>query len=48
LEANIADTPVVADVAFGERASAVALLCNKSYEQNRAIGWDPKTLTVKS
>lgn len=43
-----ADTPLVADVAFGVRASVVALLCNKSYEQDKAIGWIPKTLTVKS
>lgn len=41
------DTPIAADVAFGVRASAVALLCNKSYEQNKAIGWNSKTLKVK-
>lgn len=41
------NTPLVADVEFGVRASSVALLCNKSYEEKKAINWNPKTLKTK-
>lgn len=42
-----ADTPLIPDVEFGVRASAVALLCNRSCQEKNAINWNPKTLKVK-
>jgi hypothetical protein len=38
--------PVYEDAVFGFRAAAPALLCNDSYRQNRAIGWDPEAMKV--
>lgn len=38
--------PVYEDATFGFRAAAPALLCNDSYRQARAIGWDPVAMKV--
>jgi predicted dehydrogenase len=39
--------PVVEDAVFGLRAAGPALLSNVSYFDQRAILWDPQTMTVK-
>jgi len=39
---------VVEDPEFGFRAAAPALLCNDSYNQNKAIRWDPVKMKVQS
>jgi len=39
---------VVEDPEFGFRAAAPALLCNDSYNQNKAIRWDPLKMKVVS
>ncbi len=40
--------PVYEDAVFGLRAAAPALLCNDSYRQGKAIGWDPVAMKVVS
>ncbi len=35
--------PVVEDGTFGLRAAAPTLLCNQSYDEGHAVGWDPET-----
>jgi predicted dehydrogenase len=40
--------PVYEDAVFGFRAAAPALLCNDSYRQGRALGWDPVAMKVVS
>jgi hypothetical protein len=38
--------PVVEDGTFGLRAAAPTLLCNRSYDEGRALGWNPETCEV--
>jgi len=40
--------PVVEDAAFGLRAAAPTLLCNRSYDEKRVIGWNAETFEVTS
>jgi predicted dehydrogenase len=40
--------PVYEDAVFGFRAAAPALLCNDSYRQGKALGWDPVRMTAVS
>jgi predicted dehydrogenase len=40
--------PVYEDAVFGFRAAAPALLCNDSYRQGKALGWDPVEMKVVS
>ncbi|MCX6620238.1 MAG: Gfo/Idh/MocA family oxidoreductase [Acidobacteria bacterium] len=40
-------TPVVEDAVFGFRAAGPALLSNVSYFEQRAVAWDPVTMTLK-
>ncbi|KAF5033789.1 MAG: Gfo/Idh/MocA family oxidoreductase [Petrimonas sp.] len=42
------DTPLTADVFFGVRSSAPALLSNESSQRNQALYWDAEKLNVKS
>lgn len=39
--------PVVEDSTFGLRAAGPALLSLTSYYEQRAIGWDPQSMTIK-
>ena len=38
---EVAENPL-----FGYRAAAPALLCNRSYFENKIIQWDPESLKV--
>jgi hypothetical protein len=38
--------PIIADVSFGVRSSAPALLCYESYVREEAIRWDSDRLTL--
>ncbi|HWP43718.1 MAG TPA: Gfo/Idh/MocA family oxidoreductase [Blastocatellia bacterium] len=40
--------PVVEDGVFGFRAAGPALLCNRSYFDNRVYGWDPEAMKIVS
>lgn len=39
--------PVIEDVAFGLRAAAPALACNKSYFEKKIIHWDPENMKLR-
>jgi len=39
---------VVEDAAFGHRAAAAALLCNRSYRDGQTYQWDPEEMTMSS
>ena len=41
------NTPLTADVLFGVRASAPALLSNESCQRNQAVYWDAEKLTIQ-
>jgi hypothetical protein len=38
--------PVVEDPVFGFRAAGAALLANVSYEESRAVKWDPQHMRI--
>ncbi|HEV7621688.1 MAG TPA: Gfo/Idh/MocA family oxidoreductase [Flavisolibacter sp.] len=40
--------PVIEDAAFGFRAAAPALACNKSYFEKKIINWDPVKMQIKN
>lgn len=47
-EAMRSDGSVVEDAVFGYRAAAAALLCNRSYRDERRYKWDPDAMEVAS
>ncbi len=40
------DGAVVEDTAFGFRAAAPTLLCNRSYREGRRFGWNPEAMQI--